>query len=95
VSPEDLGPFPLGEEPVTVGFTGDCTICLPDSGGQVGARLRVWRREGRYMLHNLSRLGAATVGGKPVTWAVLEDGDEIQVGSCRLIFRTKGPSGDA
>ncbi len=95
VSPEDLGPFPLGEEPVTVGFTGDCTICLPDSGGQIGARLRVWRREGRYMLHNLSRLGAATVGGKPVTWAVLEDGDEIQVGSCRLIFRTIGPSGDA
>lgn len=95
VSPENLGPFPLGEEPVTVGFTGDCTICLPDSGGQVGARLRVWRREGRYMLHNLSRLGAATVGGKPVTWAVLEDGDEIQVGSCKLVFRTISPSGDA
>jgi hypothetical protein len=43
------------------------------------------------MLHNLSRLGAATVGGKPVTWAVLEDGDEIEIGSCKLVFRTMSP----
>jgi Mg-chelatase subunit ChlD len=100
----DLGRFPLGEDPVTVGFTGDCTICLPlrqaglpagqaglpaDS-GQASARVRVWKREGRYMLHNLSRLGKVLVGGKPVTWAVLEDGDEIEIGSSRLVFRSLG-----
>src|SRR2546425_1248125 len=86
VAPENAGRFPLGEDPVTVGFTGDCTICLPNGAGYVGARFRVWRREPVYMLHNLSRLGKVTVGGKPATWAVLEDGDEIVIGASRLRF---------
>jgi VWFA-related protein len=90
LAPENAGRFPLGEDPVTVGFTGDCTICLPDGAGQAGARFRVWRREGVYMLHNLSRLGWVTVGGKPATWAVLEDGDEIVIGASRLRFRIGG-----
>ena len=87
LAPENTGRFPLGEDPVTVGFTGDCTICLPDGAGQAGARFRVWRREGVYMLHNLSRLGGVTVAGKPATWAILEDGDEIVIGASRLRFR--------
>ncbi|HYV32230.1 MAG TPA: FHA domain-containing protein, partial [Candidatus Binatia bacterium] len=61
--------------------------CLPDGAANAGARFRVWRREGVYMLHNLSRLGKVTVGGKPATWAVLEDGDEIVIGASRLRFR--------
>src|SRR4029453_2761558 len=84
--------FPLGEDPVTVGFTGDCTICLPDGAGQAGARVRVWRREGVYMLHNLSRLGKVMVGGKAATWAVLEDGDEIVIGGSKLTFRMPNQS---
>jgi hypothetical protein len=43
------------------------------------------------MLHNLSRMGVVLVGGKPVTWAVLEDGDEVQVGDARLLFRERSP----
>ncbi|TMB95145.1 MAG: VWA domain-containing protein, partial [Chloroflexi bacterium] len=95
VGPENAGRFPLGEEPVTVGFTGDCTICLPDGAGLPGARFRVWRREGVYMLHNLSRSGGVTVGGKPATWAVLEDGDEIVIGASRLRFRMGDGGGPA
>jgi hypothetical protein len=85
-TPDRPARFPLGEDPITVGFTDDCTICLPQPGGQGGARVRLWRREGRYMLHNLSRLGRVTVGGKPVVWAVLEDGDEILLGSYLVVF---------
>src|SRR5438132_611507 len=88
MTPENGARFPLGEDPVTVGFTGDCTICLPDGAGHAGARFRVWRREGVYMLHNLTRMGRITVGGKPATWAVLEDGDEIIIGPSKLRFRT-------
>ena len=88
VEPEDGGRFPLGEDPVTVGFTGDCTICLTDGADQIGTRFRVWKREGRYMLHNLSRLGRVKVGGRPVTWAILEDGDVIELGSSKLVFGT-------
>jgi hypothetical protein len=76
-----------------VGFTGDCTICLPEGADQIGTRLRVWKREGVYMLHNLSRLGKVAVAGKPATWAILEDGDVIELGPSRLVFRTSNPAG--
>jgi VWFA-related protein len=79
--------FPLGEEPVTIGYTSDCAIRLPNgTGAGRTERVRVWRREGRYILHNLSRNGSVSVAGRPAVWAVLEHGDEIQLGPCRLVF---------
>jgi len=44
------------------------------------------------MLHNLSRLGKVAVAGKPATWAILEDGDVIELGPSRLVFRTSEPA---
>jgi VWFA-related protein len=79
--------YALDGEPITVGFTSDCTIFLPNGSRPEPARVRLWRREGRYMLHNLSRLARVTVEGKPATWAVLEDGDEILLGAFRVVFR--------
>jgi uncharacterized protein YegL len=79
--------YPLGEAPATIGSAPDCTIRLPD--GKPSSRVRVWRREGKFMLHSLSRRGRVAVGGRPVTWAVLEDGDEIEIGPCRLRFRLR------
>jgi predicted component of type VI protein secretion system len=79
---------PLGTAPVTIGFTADCKVQLPDgSSGPSMERARVWWRDGSYMLHNLSRVGSLRVGGKPVTWAVLEDGDEIVIGDASLVFQ--------
>jgi hypothetical protein len=88
---EIVNRFPLSEDPVTVGFGGDCTIRLPEGTGPLSTRARVWKREGRYMLHNLSRLGGVVVAGKPATWAILEDGDVIEMGSAKLTFRTADP----
>jgi hypothetical protein len=92
---EDDSRFALGDRPTTVGFTPDCAVRLPSNGvsGFAGdtERARVWRRDGRYMLHNLSRMGGVTIAGRPVTWAVLEDGDEIMMGGIRLIFRENEP----
>ena len=68
----------VGETPVTIGYTTDCSIVLPSSGGAREGRVRVWLRDGSYMLHNLSpRLGSVSVGGRPVTWVVLDDGDDF------------------
>jgi len=79
----------VGEAPVTIGFTADCTIVLPNGSDARQGRVRVWLREGRYMLHNLSpRLGSVSVAGRPATWVVLDDGDEISVGGAQLIFRS-------
>ena len=54
--------------------------------------MRIWLRDGSYMLHNLSRTGAVTIAGRSVTWAVLEDGDEIRIGGQTLVFRAAGPA---
>ncbi len=79
--------YSLGDYPVTVGFTPECGICLPTGSGSRWERVRIWRRDGRYMLHTLSRVGVVSISGKPVPWAVLEDGDEIRLGACTLTFR--------
>lgn len=73
----------LTEDPITLGFTADCDVQLE---GATMDRARVWRRDGRYMLHNLSRLGSVTVSGRAVSWVILEDGDEIAVGAARVMF---------
>ena len=83
----------VGETPVTIGYTADCTIVLPNGSDARQGRVRVWLRDGRYMLHNLSpRLGSVSVAGRPATWVVLDDGDEISVGGEQLVFRSgNGP----
>ncbi len=81
--------FPLGDSPVTVGFTADCAVQLPDGSTTGWERVRIWRREGRFMLHNLSRMGIVQVSGRATTWAVLEDGDQLQIGTARLIFHER------
>ena len=88
----DLGRLPIGESPVTVGFSPDCTHVLANGTGSHHERVRVWYRDGRYMLHNLTRLGDVRVGGRPVTWVILEEGDEVDVGGVRLTFRLGDPA---
>jgi tight adherence protein B len=84
---------PLGQSPVTIGFTADCTVQLPNGAPGALDRARVWWRDGSFMLHNLSRTGSLKVGGKPVTWVVLEDGDEIQVAGTAVVFsETEAPN---
>ena len=83
--------LPLDEQPRTIGFTPDCDIRLED--GRRGTRMervRIWMREGRFMLHNLSALGTVRVSGLPATWVILEDGDEIVLGTVKLVFRSEG-----
>ncbi len=79
---------PLGEEPVTLGADADCTLTLANPDGRVGGHhARIWLREGHFMLHHLEGARFVTlVGEKQVSWAVLEDGDEIAVGPHRLRF---------
>jgi hypothetical protein len=84
---------PLGDSPVTVGFTSDCTVQLPDDLGGGSERVRIWRREGRFMLHTLSRIGNVQVSGKAATWAILEDGDVVQMGRVHMRFHDNSESG--
>jgi len=79
----------VGQTPVTIGYTAECTMVLSNGSGARQGRARVWLRDGRYMLHNLSpQLGSVSVAGRTATWVVLDDGDEISVGGAQLIFRS-------
>lgn len=76
---------PVSDTPVTIGSAPDCTLVLP--GGPVERRhVRIWRRDGRYMLHRLARSGEILMDGRPVQWAVLEPGDEFAIGVHRFRF---------
>ncbi len=81
-----VGRASLGRAPFTVGSRGGCDLLL--SGEGIAPRhLRLWHREGRFMLHDLTRRGEVLVNGRPVLWAVLEDGDSIELGPYVLQFR--------
>jgi hypothetical protein len=83
---------PIGDS-ATIGYTADCSVRLDGKGEARWEVVRIWRREGRYMAHNLSRLGGVSIAGKPVTWAVLEDGDELLIGPQKVIFHEGTESG--
>jgi hypothetical protein len=80
--------FRIGESPVTIGFGPGCDLRIPDTGTIHGARARIWPRDGKFMLHTLSMPGSVTVGGNPAGWVVLEDGDDIALGTSHLLFTT-------
>lgn len=82
----------VGDEPVTVGTDDRCSLVLPAEGLQLERRYaRLWRRDGRYMLHRLEpdRTGAGEA--PPAQWLVLEDHDEFSIGPHRLAFRLLEP----
>lgn len=77
---------PVEGDPITIGSAAGCAITLP--GGDAERRhARIWRRDGRYMLHRLARDGALTMNGRPVVWAVLEPGDQFEIGQHRFQFQ--------
>lgn len=78
--------YPIDGAPVTIGFSSDCGVVLPQTSAGRFERVRVWQRDDRFMLHNLSRTGNVSVGGKPVVWTILEDGDAINIGGCTILF---------
>lgn len=80
----------LGRAPFTVGSSSGCDLVLPGE-GIAPHHLRLWYREGHFMLHDLTRRGEVTVNGHTVLWAVLEDGDTIELGPYVLRFRLPSP----
>ena len=49
------------------------------------------------MIHRLSEQGDLLVAGRPLVWAVLENGDELSIGPHRITFETgtsQGRHGD-
>lgn len=84
---------PVNGYDVTVGFAPDCDLVLPAGSTSRRERVRVWQRDGRFMLQNLTRGGDVRVAEKAVDWTVLDDGDPIEIAGWTVRF--EGPSGEA
>jgi hypothetical protein len=81
--------FQVGRQPVTLGSGQTCAIGLSAAPGVAAEHARIWWRDGRLMLHHLAPGQLTTaVGGRSVTWAVLEHGDEVWIGPHKLSVST-------
>ena len=75
----------VGDDPVTIGRLPDCDIMLADT--NVSRRhAEVRRQDDAIVIIDLGSTNGTKVNGAGVKERVLEDGDEITVGSTRLRF---------
>jgi VWFA-related protein len=81
--------FAVGGRPISIGSAGWCAIVLPDDGDRIGLEeARAWvHHSNRLIFHRLTRLSVLAAEGDSGGWMILQDGDEVSVGPCRLAFR--------
>ena len=86
--------FILTDRPVSLGAGPQCDVILEAQGDDVAPlHARIWYREGRFMIHQVADRGKILIGGQPLAWGVLEDGDELAIGQHRLVFELTPPEG--
>ena len=77
--------MPLGAEPLVIGRLPECDVVLADS--NVSRRHAELRRKGDgVFVTDLGSTNGTRVNGTPVREQLLNSGDEVSVGSTRLIF---------
>lgn len=78
----------LGAGPVVIGSARRlCTIILPEGEDVAPEHVRIWLRDGRYLLHHAGGPRRRTlVNGREADWVRLEAGDEVQLGRHRFVF---------
>jgi len=77
----------LGVEPITIGRLPECTVVLNDQ--NVSRRHAEIRRSGSdVVVADMRSTNGTKVNGNPVSERVLEDGDDITVGTTTLRFET-------
>lgn len=81
----------LGVAPITVGTAAACDFALPPSPEAAPAHARIWTRDGRVMVHHVADGFETLVNGRPIEWAVLNDGDELRVGPHTITYRSASP----
>jgi len=76
---------PIGSEPLVIGRLPECGVVLEDT--NVSRRHAELRRSGdEVVLTDLGSTNGTRVNGAPIREHVLGSGDEVSVGSTRLIF---------
>lgn len=81
--------YPLNQSTVYIGRGADNQIKLRDKTADTRQAVIYWE-DGRYKINNLSPRVSTRVNGRPITKQNLGDGNTIQMGRTRLIFRRPG-----
>jgi predicted component of type VI protein secretion system len=79
----------LADHSVILGASETADVVLANPDGTIGSgHVRVWRRDGEYILHQLDSFSATWVNGDrlDLRLAILEPGDEIRIGHHTLVF---------
>ena len=74
---------PVGAMPLRVGSDGACDLVLRQE-GVMPEHAMAWIRDDVMVLHVIHQHATCLVNGEPMSWAVLEDGDEVRFGEARL-----------
>lgn len=78
----------LQRHPQTIGWDQGCDIRIGSQEGRMApVHARVWYEKGEYRIQDLGSASGTRVNGRAVPEAVLEDGDEIEIGDTRLLFK--------
>ena len=78
----------IGEEALSIGSDPTCDITAGDGTADTEhVTARIWARGKQVVLHALAPEPSVLVNGQRVTWAILEDGDAVQV--CGMMLRFK------
>jgi pSer/pThr/pTyr-binding forkhead associated (FHA) protein len=82
--------YPLdGKTQIYIGRREDNDIRLNDPLANTRQAVIYWEN-GRYKINNLSARMPTTVNGRPITKQNVGDGNTIQMGRTKLIFRDRG-----
>ena len=82
--------FELRGSPLSFGVGSGCNVRVEDTTGEIGVEeARIWVQKRRLVYHKLTTLSAMATEGMVSGWLFLDDGDEMRVGSYRLVFRAE------
>ncbi len=76
--------IPIGVRPLRIGSASTCDLVLPAQEDIAPEHVFVWQREDDVILHVVGAGAQCTVNGVSVTWARLDDGDAVEIGSSKL-----------
>jgi hypothetical protein len=85
--PNSIREYELRGSPLTFGVGTGCNVRVDDITGEVAnEEARIWVQKRRLVYHKLTTLSAMATEGMTSGWLFLDDGDEMRVGSYRLVF---------
>ncbi len=80
----------IGATPIKIGSADSCDLVLPEDSGVSPEHALIWRHDDAIVLHVTDHSAACLVNERPMTWATLEAGDEVRMGTFRMHIEVDG-----